>query len=343
MAHKRLMIAKAPFRILVVAVLTVLALGATRADAKRPAPAATMEMLLDLLVRPFAIAHHGFGDNNGEDPTRPIENTVPAVRKGYMAGASVVEVDVQLTRDGEVAVYHDDFLADLTCLNALTMAELQARVPYIPSLQAVLNQARKFNNTEPPSGLLIVELKPVSPLCDPNDTQERAIVSAVVGVVRRMGMTNQVLLNSFSPALMFLASEEAPEIPRDLAVSGLQFLSAQQVEAALGLPVTPINKKLNVGLQWAEIGHVFRLPHYDSVEQLLVTAGTTRSRVIEADLLMWQLAGAPLANAAHAFGLKVFGFTATKPDEWFFLQSLGLDGIYADDVPFGVAHEAPIP
>jgi len=339
------MIAKAPFRTLVFAVLAVLALAAPRADAKRPAPAATMEMLLDLLVRPFAIAHHGFGDNNGEDPSRPIENTVPAVRQGYMAGASVVEVDVQLTRDGEVAVYHDDFLADLTCLNSLTMAQLQARVPYIPSLEAILNQARKFNQTTGPlSGLLIVELKPVSPLCDPTDTQERAIVSAVVGVVRRMGMTNQVMLNSFSPALMLLASEEAPEIPRDLAVSGLQFLSAEQVSAALGgLPVTPINKKLSVGLQWAEIGHVFRLPHYDSVEQLLATAGTTRVRVIEGDLLMWQLAGAPLANAAHAFGLKVFGFTATKPAEWFFLQSLGLDGIYADDVPFGVAHEAPIP
>src|SRR5215470_2159006 len=141
-----------PLRIVVVAVVAVLALAAPRADAKRPTPSATVEMLLDLQVRPFAIAHHGFGDNNGEDPTRPIENTVPAVRKGYMAGASVVEVDVQLTRDGEVAVYHDDFLADLTCLNSLTMAELQARVPYIPSLQAVLNQARKFNSTEPLSG-----------------------------------------------------------------------------------------------------------------------------------------------------------------------------------------------
>src|SRR5262249_30525213 len=139
-------------------------------------------------------------------------------------------------------------------------------------------------------------------------------------------------------------SEEAPEIPRDLAVSGLQFLSAEQVSAALdGLPVTPINKKLSVGLQWAEIGHVFRLPHYDSVEQLLATAATTRSRVIEGDLLMWQLAGARLANAAHAFGLKVFGFTATNPAEWLFLESLGLDGVYVDDVPFGVAHEAPIP
>jgi glycerophosphoryl diester phosphodiesterase len=337
------MIAKALFRILVVTVLTVLALGATRADAKRPTPPATIEMLLDLQVRPFAIAHHGFGDNNGEDPTRPIENTVPAVREGYLAGASVVEVDVQLTRDGEVAVYHDDFLADLTCLNALTMVQLQARVPYIPSLEAILNQARKFNSTEPLSGLLLVELKPLSPLCDPNDTQERAIVSAVVGAVRRMGMTSQVMFTSFSPALILLASEEAPEIARDLSVSGLQFLTAEEVEAALDLPVTPINKKLSVGLQWAEIGHVFRLPHYDSVNQLLATAATTRVRVVEGDLLMWQLAGAPLANAAHAFGLKVLGFTATKPAEWFFLQSLGLDGIYADDVPFGVAHEAPIP
>ena len=37
------------------------------------------------------------------------------------------------------------------------------------------------------------------------------------------------------------------------------------------------------------------------------------------------------------------GFTATSPTEWFFLESLGLDGIYTDDVPFGVQHQSPLP
>ena len=35
------------------------------------------------------------------------ENTWAAFRAGYEAGADVLEVDVQLTRDGEAIIYHD--------------------------------------------------------------------------------------------------------------------------------------------------------------------------------------------------------------------------------------------
>src|SRR5262249_5789579 len=151
-------------------------------DARESHLPRTIEELLDLDVRPFAIAHRGFGDNltldssGPADPSRPIENTVAAVRKGFKAGASVVEVDVQLTRDGEVAVFHDDFLSDLTCLNRLTLSELQHRLPFVPRLQDVLKQARKFDEDEgSPRGLFIVELKAAAPLCDPDDIQEHAI------------------------------------------------------------------------------------------------------------------------------------------------------------------------
>src|SRR5574342_420396 len=71
---------------------------------------ATVDDLLDLEAAPFAIAHRGVGENAGEDPSRPIENTLRAIRAGFKAGVSVVEVDVQLTKDGQVAVFHDDYL-----------------------------------------------------------------------------------------------------------------------------------------------------------------------------------------------------------------------------------------
>jgi glycerophosphoryl diester phosphodiesterase len=190
---------------------------------------------------------------------------------------------------------------------------------------------------------MIVELKAVSPLCDPEDTQERAIVSAVTAVIRRMEMTNQVILMSFSPALLYLASQQAPEIARDLGIRGLQFLTAAEVEAILGYPVTMIDKNLSLGLQWAEIGPIFRLPGYRSVEEVLATAMTIQARVVEADLFFLSWARAPFVDTLNGFGLKALGFTATNPAEWFFSQSLGLDGIYTDDIPFGVEHQAPIP
>jgi tRNA(Ile)-lysidine synthase TilS/MesJ len=39
----------------------------------------------------------------------------------------------------------------------------------------------------------------------------------------------------------------------------------------------------------------------------------------------------------------VLGFTANDAAEWFFLQSLRVDGIYTNDVPFGVENQAPLP
>lgn len=336
--------ARGRLQVFVLSALAVLTLSGRPAEAARKVLDGTVEQLLELSVRPFAIGHRGFGENLGGDPSRPIENTVPAVRTGFLAGVSVVEVDVQLTSDGEIAVFHDDFLPDFTCINSLTLSELQARLPHLPSLQAVLNQARQFNQGAGPlRGLVVVELKAVSPLCDPEDTQEQAIVSAVVQAIRRMGMTNQALLTSFSPALLFLAAAEAPEITRMLAISGLQFLTAEQVEALLGLPVTLIDKELDLGLQWAEIGPIFRLPGYGSINQVVSTAILTGAPVIEADLFFLNSGGLAFVSAMQGVGLKVFGFTANNLGEWLFLQSLGVDAIYTNDVPLGVELQAPIP
>src|SRR5260370_41433118 len=106
----------------------------------------TAEDFLRVPVRPVAIGHHGVGPNLGGDPTIPIENTVDSLRLAYSLGARVVEVDVQLTQDGKLAVFHDDFLSDFTCIHALTLDQLQQRLPYVPELRQVINVALEFNS-----------------------------------------------------------------------------------------------------------------------------------------------------------------------------------------------------
>ncbi|MGH7305109.1 MAG: glycerophosphodiester phosphodiesterase [Candidatus Rokuibacteriota bacterium] len=336
-------------RLLFLGIVSILLVGVAPADARRTALEATVEDLLGLEVHPVAIGHRGFGANLGEDPTRPIENTARGVRWGFRAGLSVVEVDVQRTLDGEIVAYHNDFLSDFTCINQLTRREVQARLPHIPTLRAVLMQARSFNRPWGPlRGLVIVELKALSPLCDPGDMQERALVLSVGDVIRRVTMTEQVVLTSFSPALLFHAKMEIPEVARSLTISGLQFLTPEEVKAAvkdeLGeVSVTLIDKQLDLGLQWAEIGRVFRLPGYRSIEELIVTTAVVGARVVEVDLFLLGSAGAPLVHVLHSVDLKVFGWTVNNAAEWHFLQSLGVDGIYTNDVPLGIDLQAPIP
>jgi glycerophosphoryl diester phosphodiesterase len=335
--------------VLAAMMLTFLLIDADVALARRAG--ATVDELLDLNVKPFAIGHRGFGENLGEDPdpSLPIENTLRSVRRAFRSGISVVEIDVQVTSDHEVVVFHDDFFSEdvaapPTCLNTLTRAELHERLPYVPTLREALDEAKRFNTRPGPiSGLVIIELKAPAPLCDPDDSQERAIVAAVTRVVRDADMSEQVMFTSFSPALLLIASHRAPEITRILSLNGLQFLTAKQIFDRYHLDVTLIDKQRNLGLQWAEIDVIFRLPGYRSVAEVLSTAAVIGVRIVEADLRFLESAGAPFVDTLHALGLKVIGFTATSPEDWLFLESLGLDGIYTDDVPFGVAHQAPIP
>src|SRR5205807_6132406 len=200
----------------------------------------------------------------------------------YNLGARVVEVDVQLTQDGRLAVFHDDFLTDFTCIDSLTLDQLQQRLPYVPELRQVINVAREFNNRsgDDLGGILIIELKAFSPHCDPADQLEQPLVSALVSEVRQTKMTNRVIFDSFSPALLYLASQAAPAIPRELDISGLQLLTPAQIQAITGLPVTIIQKNSSLGLQWADIGQIYRLPGYTDPLQFLGTGLALHVRIV---------------------------------------------------------------
>lgn len=300
-------------------------------------PRSTAQDFLSLGVRPIAIGHHGVGPNRGENPALPIENTVESVRQAYQLGARVVEVDVQLTQDGQLAVFHDDFLSDFTCVHSLTLAQLQRRLPYVPELHQVLEVAHSFNRREGDDlgGILIIELKAFSPLCDPGDDLEQPLISAVVPEVRGTHMTGQVIFDSFSPALLYLMAQAAPEIPRELDLSGLQLLTPAQITAVTGLPVTIIDKKNSLGLTWADIGVVYRLPGYASVQQFLVTGIVTQARIVGGEMDFFGPAeqqqpgsGTAFVTAAHSLGFRVFADPAGTETVWNFFASLGVDAIY---------------
>ncbi len=328
-----------------------LARASDEPDDDKDHPHSTAEDFLRSNVRPIAIGHHGVGPNPAENPVLPIENTVDSVRLAYNLGARVVEVDVQLTQDGQLAVFHDDFLTDFTCIHSLTLDQLQQRLPYVPELRQVINVAREFNNRsgDDLGGILIVELKAFSPHCDPADQFEQPLVSAAVSEVRKTNMTDKVIFDSFSPALLYLAAQAAPGIPRELDISGLQLLTPAEIEAITGLPVTIINKNISLGLTWAEIGQVFRLPGYTSPQQFLATGMALQVHIVGGEMDFFGPAeqqqpgsGAAFVAAAHSLGLRTFADPANTPADWNFFASLGVDAIYST-IPMGVQLQPAIP
>src|SRR5256884_1189046 len=147
----------------------------------------TADDFLRLTLGPIAIGHHGVGPYNpATNPGLPIENTVDSVKLAYSLGARVVEVDVQLTQDGKLAVFHDDFLSDFTCIHSLTLDQLQTRLPLVPELHQVLDVARHVNReaVDGPGGTLSVESKTVSPPCGPAGGIEQALGTPAGGETR---------------------------------------------------------------------------------------------------------------------------------------------------------------
>lgn len=95
--------------------------------------------------RPLLLAHRGLGQTfpmegiTGETntaaridpPEHPyLENTIPSMEAAFRAGADIVELDVQPTKDGQFAVFHDWILDYRTNGKGLTrehtLAELKA-------------------------------------------------------------------------------------------------------------------------------------------------------------------------------------------------------------------------
>ena len=77
-----------------------------------------------LTARP--VAHRGL-----HDIARGIVENMPAATEAAIAGNFAIEVDIQLTADGEAMVHHDDELGRLTegsgALLTRTAAELEGR------------------------------------------------------------------------------------------------------------------------------------------------------------------------------------------------------------------------
>lgn len=155
-----------------------------------------------LTARP--IAHRGLHDG-----TRGIENTPSAVAAA-VAGGYGIEVDLQISADGEAMVYHDDALGRLTdgagALRDLTAAALKA-MPFKATADRMMTLGELIDLVAARATLLL-ELKSRFD----GDLRLAARVAAVLG--RDPG---PVAAMSFDPALVVALRRVAPHIVRGIA------------------------------------------------------------------------------------------------------------------------------
>ena len=141
-------------------------------------------------------------------------NTIPAFELAYEQGADGIELDVHLTKDGELIIVHD-FTVDHTTNSEGLVTEKTLEV--LKSLDAGSWFDKKFTGTRLPTlgevfeavgdKLYInVEIKTLSRVSDGTE-------QAVATCIKKHNMSERVIVSSFNPMALKRFRAIAPEIP----------------------------------------------------------------------------------------------------------------------------------
>ena len=145
--------------------------------------------------RPLLIAHRG------ASAVAP-ENTRAAILAASRVGADMVELDVQLTRDGRVVIFHDTRLERTTngrgrlrTSRYVDLARLDAGSWFAPRFarERILLLSRALRLT-PRRVALNLELK--------RTPKRQALIGAVLRALRTARVTRRILLSSFDARLL---------------------------------------------------------------------------------------------------------------------------------------------
>jgi glycerophosphoryl diester phosphodiesterase len=161
----------------------------------------------DVVLLTLIFAHRGY---SAAFP----ENTMLAFMEAVKAGAEGVELDVQMTKDGEIVVIHDEKVdrttgakglvkdfsaADIRKLDAGYLHKSLGRKEHIPFLEEV------FEWMSGNSLICNVELKTgLFPY--------KGIEEKIIGMVRQYGLQERIILSSFNHYSLVHAASLAPEI-----------------------------------------------------------------------------------------------------------------------------------
>lgn len=133
------------------------------------------------------------------------ENSLASFKAAKDRGLTMIELDVRLSKDGQVVVFHDDDLKrianDPRRVDQVSAAELE-QLAKIPTLREVLlsPDVPQFLN---------IELKT-------NKASDRSLEEKVARVVRETDSCQRILFSSFNPLAIKELHRLLPQVPRAL-------------------------------------------------------------------------------------------------------------------------------
>ena len=142
------------------------------------------------------IGHRGF-------PAAKKENTLESFQAALNCGADGIELDVQITTDQKLAIYHDFEIYDnnepRSIIN-LSLPEIQSLCPSftVPTLKEVCKIFTQYK-------LLNIEIKS-------QHIQNHQIIKAVLETIKSHHLENNIIISSFNPFVLLETKRQNPDI-----------------------------------------------------------------------------------------------------------------------------------
>ena len=157
---------------------------------------------------PLIIAHRG-------DVTNAPENTLAAFQQALEQGADGIELDVRLTRDGQLVVFHDRSMKRIGGIRGLVS---NATLEEVRALDVGGWFAPQFRGAQAPTLDEVFELLPADYLIN---VEMKAVIDGmqliahrVAEVIRRHGRRSSTLVASFNPISLWELRKIEPRIMR---------------------------------------------------------------------------------------------------------------------------------
>lgn len=186
-----------------------------------------------------------------------VENTLAAFEHAVDLGADGAELDVHLSRDGQVVVHHDDALNDGYCrtidgawidpanrprIADLTWVELQRyeigmprpgsdyarRHPEVAPVTGqripLLRDVIRLVKARSPRFQLVIEIK--TPMADAARQPWRGLVAATLDIIREEDFAARAILCSFDWGSLVAAKRQCPDLPTWFTTAPLGWFEA---------------------------------------------------------------------------------------------------------------------
>ncbi len=255
------------------------------------------------------------------------ENTLPAFAAAIEAGTNTLELDLHVTKDGEIVIHHDYFINGELCdcldgdslsspslIRSLELSDIkkmdcgsktnpdfprQRQIPgtQIPTLDELFEMINASSHPNAKTVRLNLEIKR-----DPRHPEltidDKELAAKIVSKVREKGFSHRVYYSSFDPEVL--------------------------------MRIYQLDPKAELGFLFNEesLAFVQKLSSKDPLDLLLKLAGSFKAKVVSPEENL--LTDASFVRSLQKSGFRVVAWTVNSAEQWAKLIEMGVDGLITD-------------